>query len=162
MEWNSLAISLHWLEYNNEVYKHVIGLAEVHQTDAAMLTDSLKDTLICCGMQLCLCRGQAYDGVSNMSEYVGGVATRIQKEEPRALYAHCVAHSLNLCLQECDLLSLATELTFLIRASSKRLVQFRQLKDQVSPGSPVLKPLCPTTWTVRSVQLMQFSQTTQF
>ena len=54
MEWNSLAISLHWLEYN-EVYEHVIGLAEVHQTDAAMLTDSLKDTLICCGMQLCLC-----------------------------------------------------------------------------------------------------------
>ena len=44
VEWNSLAISLHWLEYNNEVYEHVIGLAEVHQTDAAMLTDSLKDT----------------------------------------------------------------------------------------------------------------------
>ena len=73
------------------------------RSDAATLTDTLKDTLIRCGMQLCLCQGQAYDGASNMSEHVSGVATRIQKEGPRALYVHCVAHSLNLCLQECGL-----------------------------------------------------------
>ena len=86
------------------------------------------------------------------------IAARLQKEEPKALYVHCVAHSLNLCLQECgqkchavrDALALTTEVGNLIRASHKRLAQFRHLRDSLSPGSPGLKPLCPTRWTVRN------------
>ena len=29
-----------------------------------------------------------------------GVASQIQTDNPRALYAHCMANSLNLCLQD--------------------------------------------------------------
>ena len=46
------------------------------------------------------CRGQCYDGASNMSGRCSGVATRIQQEEPRALYVHCMGHSLNLAVQD--------------------------------------------------------------
>ena len=138
------------------VYEDVIALAEVEQTDAATLTDVLKDALICSGLQLSKCRGQAYDGASNMSRHVSGVASRILKEEPKAHYVHCVAHSLNLCLQECgqkcacirDALGVATELTTLIHASPNRPAQFRHLREQLSPGSPGLKPLCLTRWSV--------------
>ena len=35
-----------------------------------------------------------------MSGHLSGVATRIQKEQPKAHYVHCVAHCLNLCLQD--------------------------------------------------------------
>ena len=145
-----LAISLRWVSSDYVVYEDVIALAEVEQTDAATLTDVLKDALIRSGLQLSKCRGQAYDGASNMSGHVSGVASRILKEEPKAHYVHCVAHSLNLCLQECgqkcacirDALGIATELTTLIRASPHRLAQFRHLREQLSPGSP--------GWSVRT------------
>ena len=68
VEWNSL--HFRYVEYNYVVYEDVIGLAEVHQTDAPTLTDTLNDTFIRCGMELCLCRGQAYDKASNMPGHV--------------------------------------------------------------------------------------------
>lgn len=153
-----LAISLRWVDCNYVVYEDVIALADVEQTDAATLTDTLKDAVIRSGLQLTQCRGQAYDGASNMSGRISGVASRILKEEPKAHYVHCVAHSLNLCLQECgqkcvcirDALVITSELGTLIRASPKRLAQFRCLREQLSPGSPGLKPLCPTRWSVRT------------
>ena len=156
-----LAISLRWVAKDYLVYEDVIALAEVEQTDAATLTSTLKDALVRSGLQLSQCRGQAYDGASNMSGHLNGVASRIQKEQPNALYTHCVAHSLNLCLQDCgkncscirDALGLASELAALIRASPKRLALFRHLRDQLSPGSPGLKPLCPTRWTVRTASV---------
>ena len=66
-----------------------------------------------------------------------------------------------LCLQDCakqcacirDALRLGNELCTLIRASPKRLALFRHLRDQLSPGSPGLKPICPTRWTVRTASI---------
>ena len=49
-----------------------------------------------------------------------------------------------------DALGFTTELATLIRASPKCLAPFRHLRDQLSQGSPGLKPLCPTRWTVHS------------
>ena len=47
-------------------------------------------------------------------------------------------------------LAVASELANLIHASPKRLTHFRHLKDQLNPGSPGIKPLCPTRWMVRT------------
>ena len=156
-----LAISLRWVAKDYLVYEDVIALAEVEQTDAATLTSTLRDALVRSGLQLSQCQGQAYDGASNMSGHLNGVASRIQKEQPNALYTHCVAHSLNLCLQDCgkncscirDAFELASEVAALIRASPKCLVLFRHLRDQLSPGSPGLKPLCAMRWTVRTASV---------
>ena len=90
-----------------------------------------------------------------MSGHLNGVAARIQREQPKAHYIHCVAHSLNLCLQDCgqncktvqEALTVTTELASIIRASPKRLAQFRHLQEELSPGSPGLKP---TRWTFRT------------
>ena len=49
-----------------------------------------------------------------------------------------------------DALALTMEVGNLIHASPKRLSQFHHLRDSLSPGSPQLKPLCPTRWTVRN------------
>ena len=143
------------------IYEDVIALAEVEQTDAATLTSTLKDALVRSGIQVGQCRGQAYDGASNMSGALNGVASRIQSDQPNALYVHCAVHCLILCLQDSgrscacvrDALGLATEISNVIRASPKRLAQFRHLRDQLSPGSPSLKPLCATRWTVRNGSL---------
>ena len=131
---------------------------EVEMTDALTLTSTLKDVLLRCNLQIAQCRGQAYDGESNMAGHLSGVSTRISNKEPRALYVHCLAHSLNLCLQDCskncrcvrDALNLATELASLIRASPKRLALFKNLKEEMVLDTPGIKPLCPTRWTVRT------------
>ncbi len=67
-----------------------------------------------------------------------------------------MAHCLNLCLQECasscvcvrEALALTSELNTLVRASSKRLRLFARIQNDLAPGNPGLKPLCPTRWTV--------------
>ena len=99
--------------------------------------------------------GQAYDGASNMSGHLNGVAARIQASEKKT---HCTAHCLTLCLQDCgrnctviqDALTVATELATIIHGSPKHLAQFKCLQEEISKGLPGLKPLCPTRWTVRT------------
>lgn len=44
--------------------------------------------------------GQGYDGASNMSGHLKGVQTIIRATYPKALYVHCVAHSLNLAVSK--------------------------------------------------------------
>ena len=95
------AVSVRWVDTNYTVYEDLIALAKVEQTDAATLSNVLKDVLVSSMLQLSRCRGQAYDGASNMSGHLNGLATRIQGEVPQAHYVHCLAHSLNLCLQDC-------------------------------------------------------------
>ena len=59
----------------------------------------LKDCLIRHQIPFVHCHGQAYDGAASMRGRINGVAARIQEEEPAALYVHCLAHNINLCLQ---------------------------------------------------------------
>ena len=47
-----------------------------------------------------MCRGQAYDGAANMQRVRNGVATQILAEVPSAIPIHCLAHCLQLVLQE--------------------------------------------------------------
>ena len=153
-----LAISIRWVDKQFYIHEDFIALLQVEKTDAATLTSVISDCLIRCNLQLSHCVGQAYDGASNMSGRMTGVASRISSEYPKILYIHCLAHCLNLCLQDCgrncslvrDALNLTSELNGLIRASPKRLAVFEKLKNEMSAAAPGLKPLCVTRWTVRS------------
>lgn len=120
------------------------------------------------------CRGQAYDGAATMSGRHKGVAARILSQEPRALYVHCSAHNLNLCLQDvCKntetvkaALDFTAEVVNIVRASPKRLAEFENIKTLQSESEEglqcqsissmrkqSLKPLCPTRWTLRTSAL---------
>ena len=128
------------------------------KTDAATIFTALKDVLLRCilPMIINLCKGQAYDGASVMSSDLRGVASRFKEEEPAALYVHCQARSLNLCLQDAsqscslvrDSLELVMEIVKLIKYSSKRTTLFNTMKSQVGSETQNLKLLCPTRWTV--------------
>ena len=50
---------------------------------------------------------QGYDGASVMSGNCSGVQTRIREVAPQAIYVHCNAHCLNLCLVDsiCEIVS---------------------------------------------------------
>ena len=100
-------------------------MVSVEKTDASTLVSVIKDVLIRCNLPITKCRGQAYDGAANMAGHINGVAAKIAAIEPKAIYVHCLAHSINLCLQECakqsrpirDALALVNELHNLIKAS---------------------------------------------
>ena len=153
-----LSISVRWVDDVFEIHETVIQLINVPKTDSATLTACIKDCLVRLGLPLSQCRGQAYDGAANMSGHIRGVAAQIQEIEPTAVYVHCLAHSTNLSLQAVgknvlpirDALDLVMEVGQLIRFSPKRSSLFSSLQEQMSPGSPSLKPLCPTRWTVRT------------
>ena len=96
-----------------------------------------------------------------MAGHLNGVAAQLKKDEPRALFVHCLAHSVNLYLQECarlskpvsDALMLVNELYNFIQLSPKRLTLFNKLKTELAPENPNVKPLCPTRWTVRTAAI---------
>ena len=47
--------------------------------------------IVCCDVACRYqCRGQAYDGASNMRGHLNGVAAQIQSGTPAALYVHCL------------------------------------------------------------------------
>ena len=53
------------------------------------------------GLLLSQCRGQCYDGASNMAGCKNGVATQIQAKEKKAILTHCYGHALNLAVSDC-------------------------------------------------------------
>lgn len=155
-----LCITIRWVDNDFLFHEDPIELINVPRTDSATLTASIKDSLVRFCLPIGQCRGQAYDGASNMLGHINGVAACMQKEEPSAIYVHCLAHCINLCLQVLgrqvapvrDSLELVREVSQLIRFSPKRLSLFESMQSQLSHSSPSpsLKPLCPTRWTVRT------------
>ena len=155
-----LVICIRWVDNDFQIHEDPVELINVPKTDAKTLTGAIKDCLIRLSLPLAQCRGQAYDGASNMSGHLNGVAAQIQKDVPSALFVHCLAHCINLTLQpigrQCvpvrDALDLIIEVTQLIRYSPKRSALFQSLQTQLNPevsSKPTsLKPLCLTRWTV--------------
>ena len=94
-----LCITIRWVDDAFDIHEDPVELIDVPKTDSDTLTTLIKDCLLRFSLPLSQCRGQAYDGASNMSGYISGVAARIQEIEHTAIYVHCLAHSTNLCLQ---------------------------------------------------------------
>ena len=67
------------------------------KTDADFLISIIKLAMKSWGIKLEKCCGSAYDGAANMASHLNGVAAQIKRDEPRALFVHCLAHSVNLC-----------------------------------------------------------------
>ena len=43
------------------------------------------------------CRGQAYNGASNLSGHVSGLQTLVRSHHPKALYSHFAGHNRGIC-----------------------------------------------------------------
>ena len=153
-------ICIRWVGQDLQDHEDFIGLYEVSSINADCLTEAIKDTLLQIRVKISDCRGKCYDGTSNISGIKNGVATQIAKEEKRAVYTHCYAHSLNLTVgnvikrfKVCsDALDVAFEITKLVKFSPKKNAAFDWIKFEVVEEdgfAPGIRTLCPTRWTVR-------------
>lgn len=147
-----MCVVIRWVSQHCEIFEEPIGLVQLPKTDAATIFGALKDVLLRSILPLSLCRGQAYDGAANMSGHLHGVAARFKAEESAVLHVYCLAHSLNLCLQDVsrgyscirDTLDLVKEIIKRIELTPKRTTLFDKMKSELSPKTHNLKPLCPT------------------
>ena len=67
-------------------------------TNVEALTTNFLEVLNNLGLPLDEMRAQGYDGASVMSGHVNGVQARIKQQNRKAVYIHCRAHVLNLCI----------------------------------------------------------------
>ena len=72
------------------------------------------------------------------------MATRLQQEEPRAVYTHCYGHALNLPCGDTikkskvmrDALDTAYEIVKLVKKSPRRDAILQKLRQEMPEGSP--------------------------
>ena len=67
-------------------------------TTGKAIADSILNQLDSWQLSAAQLRGQTYDGAGAMAGKRKGAAARITDLHPKALYTHCVAHALNLCV----------------------------------------------------------------
>ncbi len=149
---------LRWVDDNLHVHEEFIGLYEVASFEATSLVAAIKDCLLRLNISMMKNRGQCYGGASNMSLLRPGVSSVIIQEQPKACYIHCYSHSLNLAVSDTiknsttmkRALDITNEITKLVKFSPRRDNLFNKLKNEMSPGNPGIRVLCPTRWTVRA------------
>ena len=161
-----VVVCLRRVDKDLEAHEEFIGLYKVTETSADTITTALSDVLCRMDLSISNCRGQCYDGASNMSGVRRGGATQFLTEEPRALYNHCYGHALNLAIGDTikqvkllrDTLDTCFEMSKLLKYSPKRDAAFETLKSQLAPNNPGFRTLCPTRWTVRATSLNSIYQ----
>jgi hypothetical protein len=153
-----VSICLRSLNESLEPVEEFVGLYETATTTGATLSEIICDVLVRLALPISMLRGQCYDGASNMSGAIKGVRSRIQQIQPKAIYVHCFAHSLNLSVQDAvrsvpivrDAMQCLRDLATIARGSAKRVDAFKKVAQAVEIDNPVSpRPLCPTRWTVR-------------
>ena len=77
-----------------------MGFYQTDRTHAASLFAILQNVLTRLNLSFADCRGQCYDGAASVSREFTGLQKRVHDVEPRAVFVHCQAHSLNLVLQD--------------------------------------------------------------
>ena len=100
-------------------------------------------------------RSQGYDGASTMSGHKSGVQARIREKQPKAVYTHCAAHSLNLVIvKSCSLPEIRNcidsfkRITIWVKYSPKREALLKAIAGEYTyPASrQTLLNICITRW----------------
>ena len=136
-------VCFRWVDSGFEVHEDFVGLRDVKSTDAETLSAELKDVLVRLHLSPSKMRGQCYDRASCMAGVKSGVAARLSREEPRAVYTHCYGHALSLAcsdaIKQCkvmkDSLETTHEITKLIKLSPRRDALFQQFKEEFAPDT---------------------------
>ena len=164
-------VCIRWVDDSLVDHEDVIGVYNVGTIDATTLTSAIRDVLLRMGLKLSMCRGQCYDGASNMTGSKKGVASQLMAEESRALLTHCYGHALNLAVGDAikqskichGALDVAFEVSRLIRFSPKRNAALDKIKAEYSAQEESqthcgIRSFCPTRWTVRGDALESITE----
>nr|XP_004208619.1 zinc finger MYM-type protein 1-like [Hydra vulgaris] len=83
-----------------KIEEKFLGFFKVNNQSASAISNQIINILKSFSLDLKKCRGQGYDGASNMSGIYSGVQTRIKEIDKNAIFIHCAAHNLNLVIND--------------------------------------------------------------
>ena len=89
-----LTFCLRWVTDNLDVFEDFMGFYEIPDIKSSTIVSVIKDIMIRFQLQFDKCRGQCYNGATNMLGKKSGVAMQIKELQPKAHYNHCHGHSI--------------------------------------------------------------------
>ena len=148
-----VAFCVRYCNDNLEIFEKFLGFYSAITTTAEALTELILKLINSFKLNLKNLVGQGYDGAATMSGNKSGVATRIIKDHPNAIYVHCHNHKLNLALMDAsthfkdirDTLHTTENLYAFVERSAKRHGQFQHIQDENKRIT--LKKYCQTRWS---------------
>ncbi|XP_060855729.1 zinc finger MYM-type protein 1-like [Metopolophium dirhodum] len=149
-----------------QINEDFIMFVEIHSLTGVDLASAILNGLNVSGINCDFLYGQGYDGAANMSGQFKGVKSIIQAKYPKALYVHCVAHSLNLAVSSaCDLqpirncLGVIEKLYCFFNTPKRKNALFEAISNSdLIPSIKSLKRLCATRWIQRYDAVNDFVQ----
>ncbi len=141
-------IWIRWVGEDLQDHEDIVGLYYVKTIDAACLEHAITNTLLRMEVSLSHCRGQCYDGASNMSGSKNGVVAKVLAKEKRAVYTHKQS---KVCSEA---LELGFEISKLIKFSPKRNTALDNINaEDPSMSSNGIQIFCPRRWTVQGASI---------
>lgn len=154
-----LSITIRFVK-NDEPCEKFLGFLKCETgVSGEAIADNILSQLTAWQLPACLLRGQGYDGAGSMSGHTRGAAARIIAKYPKALYTHCAAHRLNLCIVKCcssrevaNMMEVVDAVSRFFNNSPKRQLELEKWIGDVLPSEEKrhkLKQLCRTRWVER-------------
>ena len=150
-----LSIAIRFVDKDCQIREEFIDFVTVERITGNALATAILEHLNVWNLDITNCRGQGYDGASNMSSLRKGVQGRILEVSPLAFYTHCQAHQLSLCVvKACSVApirnstSTVSEIAKLFSFSPKRqrFLESKILSTVGSINKCKLKDVCKTRW----------------
>ena len=154
-----MPVCIRFVDKNLNIREELLEVVSLPRITGLHIANKLKKVLSKLGLNICDCRGQGYDGASNMSSDRVGVQGLIRHEAPKAVYMHCSGHCLNLVIaSSCALpvvrntLDKMKSTVYYFNSSPKReslLIEVAEKEGHPASKRKVLLDVCRTRWAAR-------------
>ena len=152
----NMSLVLRYVDSSKNIREQFVGFRLCgEETTGNAIKESIINSVHDLGLTMDNCRGQSYGGAGNMASRYVGASTLIQHQFPKAIYVHCMNHSLNLCVADtCSLamvqnmMGTVEKLSEFFSNSPKRQNHFVDKIKELLPNSNhrILVDVCRTRW----------------
>ena len=142
-----LSVCFRYVDKNKDIQEVFVGFVDLERITGNYTGQKIVKLYIGLGIDIRECRGQCYDGASNMQSEKVGVAAAILSLSPLAFVHHCCLHNLNLSLASTCKMSPKREV-LLEMIVTLRIPDIKRRK--------VIVGMCKTRWSERDVAFEHF------
>ena len=153
-----LSLAVRFVDIDGTIHEEFLGFLSLERITGEAIASAILDVLPKWNLNIKNCRGQGYDGASNMSLVRRGTQVLLLEECPLAVYTQCRAHCLNSAIvHSCDqplirsILGTLKETCDFFKYSPKRNNLLLSVIEKDSPHAKktTLKNMCKTQWAER-------------
>ena len=150
-----LSFVIRFVDSDGYIHEEFLRFNNLQRITGEEIASSILDILPQWNLDIKNCRGQGYDGASNMSSSRRGTQALIREKSPKAVYTHCRAHCLNLTIvHSCDqplirnMLGTFNEVCNFFKYSPKFLLAVIE-KETPKASKTTILSLCRPRWVER-------------